>query len=378
MEIYLDNSATTRVSDAAAAKMLSVMTEGYGNPSSLHRRGFLAEQELNAARGIMAEILGVRPDEIFFPSCGSEANNLALLGAARAAAKSGRKIITTAIEHASVLSAAAELEKEGFTVVRVFPGPDGSVSAESIAAEVDGSTTLVSVMQVNSETGAVQDIAAIARAVKRKNPRTLVHTDCVQSFCRLPVQPMKWNIDLLSASAHKIHGPKGTALFWRKKGVRVLPLYYGSAQEGGFHPGTENTPGICGFGTAAQEMWKNRSANWEHFLTLRQRLEQQLARNPEVVFNSPANGVPYILNLSVPGIRSEIMIHFLEQFEIYVSSGSACSRGAKSHVLTAMGLSPERIDSAVRVSLCRYNTIEEMDEFCRRLEQGCRQIHRAK
>lgn len=378
METYLDNSATTRVSDTVAALIHRMMTEEYGNPSSLHRKGFLAEQRMTAAREQIAAVLGVRREEIAFTSCGSEANNLAVLGAVRANRRTGSKVVTTAVEHDSLLAAAAQLEKEGFQVVRVAPRSDGSLDPQEVAAQVDENTVLVSVMHVNSETGAINDLRTIARLAKRNNPKVLVHGDCVQSFGRLPIAPESWKLDLVTMSGHKIHGPKGVAALYHRKGVRVQPLYYGSAQEYGFHPGTENVPGICGFGLAAEEIWAGQKKNMALYTELRQLLLEKCREIPGVCINSPLDGAPYITNLSVPGVRSEVMIHYLEQLGIYVSSGSACSKGARSHVLTAMALPLERVDSAVRVSLCRDNTPEDIEYFCACLAKGAREIARVR
>ncbi|MEA5012696.1 MAG: cysteine desulfurase family protein [Angelakisella sp.] len=377
MEIYLDNSATTRVSPEVAQTVCNMMTEEFGNPSSLHRKGFLAERAVADARQTMASILGVQPAEVVFTSSGSESNSLAVVGAALSARHSGKKIVTTAIEHSSVMACGKHLESLGYQVTYVAPRSDGSVDPQAIAHAVDNQTTLVSVMHVNSETGAINDLEAIAWAVKDKNPKALVHSDCVQSFCKLPVTPKSWNVDMISACAHKIHGPKGVALLYAAKGVRLTPLTFGSAQEKGLHPGTENVPGICGFAEAAAQMWRSRKENTALFRQLSGHLKENICQLEGVCINSPQNGAPYIVNLSAQGIRSEVFIHYLEQFGIYVSSGSACSKGAKSHVLSAMELSPKAIDSALRVSLCRYNTIEEIDEFCARLRQGMQEIARS-
>jgi len=374
LEIYFDNSATTRVSPAAAQRALEVMTQEYGNPSSLHHRGFLAEQALTAARRELAGILGGREDEVFFTSCGSEGNNLAILGGAMAARRRGNRVVTTAIEHESVLAPVRHLSENGFETTLLPPTPDGIVTPEAVEAAVDDKTVLLSVMLVNSETGAVNDIRAIAQAARRKNPKILIHCDCVQGFGRLIVQPGLWDVDIVTVSGHKIHAPKGIGAVWVKKGVRLRPLYYGSGQEGGFHPGTENTPGACAFAAAAREMWERREENMARFRELKAALLEGLEKIPGVCINSPQNAAPYIVNLSVPGVRSEVMIHYLERQGISVSSGSACSKGAKSHVLTAMGLGPKRIDSAIRVSFCRDNTAGEVAEFCRWLAQGAQDL----
>ena len=370
MECYLDNSATTAVTPEVAALAARIMTEQYGNPSSLHRRGFWAERALTEARGQVAVVLRCRPEEIIFTSGGTESNNLALLGAARAARRRGSRIVTTAVEHHSVLAVCRQLESEGFEVAYVSPDAGGVITPESFAAACDEKTVLASCMMVNSETGALHDIPAIAAACRRKNPGILFHADCVQAFGRLEIAPARWGVQLVSVSGHKIHAPKGVGALYVAKGVRLLPPLYGSGQERGLRPGTENLPGICAMGLAAERMNARRVENAAHFTALRQKLITNLSQSPAVCINSPEAAAPYIINLSVEGIRSEIMIHYLEQFEIYVSSGSACAKGERSHVLTAMGLPEDRIDSAIRVSMTDTTAEEEIDEFCRRLLQG--------
>ena len=370
MECYLDNSATTAVTPEVAALAAHIMTEQYGNPSSLHRRGFWAERALTEARGQVAAVLRCRPEEIIFTSGGTESNNLALLGAARAARRRGNRIVTTAVEHHSVLAVCRQLESEGFEVAYVSPDAGGVITPESFAAACDEKTVLASCMMVNSETGALHDIPAIAAACRRKNPGILFHADCVQAFGRLEIAPARWGVQLVSVSGHKIHAPKGVGALYVAKGVRLLPPLYGSGQERGLRPGTENLPGICAMGLAAERMNARRAENAAHFTALRQKLITNLSQSPAVCINSPEAAAPYIINLSVEGIRSEIMIHYLEQFEIYVSSGSACAKGERSHVLTAMGLPEDRIDSALRVSMTDTTAEEEIDEFCRRLLQG--------
>lgn len=370
MECYLDNSATTAVTPEVAALAARIMTEQYGNPSSLHRRGFWAERALTEARGQVAAVLRCRPEEIVFTSGGTESNNLALLGAARAARRRGNRIVTTAVEHHSVLAVCRQLESEGFEVTYVSPDASGVITPESFAAACDEKTVLASCMMVNSETGALHDIPAIAAACRRKNPGILFHADCVQAFGRLEIAPARWGVQLVSVSGHKIHAPKGVGALYVAKGVRLLPPLYGSGQERGLRPGTENLPGICAMGLAAERMNARRAENAAHFTALRQKLITNLSQSPAVCINSPQAAAPYIINLSVEGIRSEIMIHYLEQFEIYVSSGSACAKGERSHVLTAMGLPEDRIDSALRVSMTDTTAEGEIDEFCRRLLQG--------
>lgn len=374
MEYYLDNSATTAVSRPVAELVLQMMTEDYGNPSSLHRKGFTAERAMAEARERIAGVLHCSREEVIFTSGGTESNNIALLGAAHAQKRRGRRIVTTAIEHHSVLAAAEALQREGFEVVFVAPEANGVISPEAFAAACDENTILASCMMVNSETGAINDIKAIAAAAHRKNPALIFHTDCVQAFCKLPIQPAKLGVQLISMSGHKIHAPKGTGALYVAKGIRLCAPLFGSAQEKGLRPGTENVPGIAGLGLAAELMNSKQTENYAHFQELRAHLITKLQQIGDVCINSAPDAAPYIVNLSVAGIRSEVMIHYLEQFGIYVSSGSACAKGARSHVLTAMGLSADRIDSAVRVSMTDTTTEAELDEFCRRVEQGTREI----
>lgn len=374
MECYLDNSATTAVSRPVAELVFKMMTENYGNPSSLHRRGFEAERAMTAAREQIAAVLRCTREEIIFTSGGTESNNVALLGAARAMKRRGNRVVTTAIEHHSVLAAVTALQKEGFEAVYIAPETDGTISPEKFAAACDENTVLASCMMVNSETGAQNDIGAIAAAAHRKNPALIFHTDCVQAFCKLEIRPEKLGVQLVSMSGHKIHAPKGTGALYLSKGTRLVAPLFGSDQERGLRPGTENVPGICGMGLAASEMYSHRAENLARWQVLRAQLVDALAGDENFCINSPDSAVPYIVNLSVKGIRSEIMIHYLEQFGVYVSSGSACAKGARSHVLTAMGLDNDRIDSAVRVSMTDTTTAEEIAEFCGRVRQATREV----
>ena len=368
-EIYLDNSATTRVCEAAADKALYMMTECYGNPSSLHSKGFAAEKEMTAARAVIAERLSAQPGEIYFTSGGTESDNIAILGAAYAKKRAGNRIVTTAVEHPAVLNTMAQLEKEGFEVVYVQPEADGSIPAEKFAAVIDAKTILVSVMAVNNETGAVLPLKEIAGIIKRKKAPALFHTDAVQAFCKLPVSPKKLGLDLVSVSGHKVHAPKGVGALYVKSGVRILPHSFGGGQEKNLRPGTEGVPQICAFGAAVKAMPTEREAETA-VREVRDHLLMRLQELPEVTLNSPENAMPYIVNLSAGRVRAETMLHFLAEKGIYVSSGSACGRAKPSHVLAAMGLSQQRIDTSLRVSLCAENTKEEIDAFADALKEG--------
>ncbi len=359
---YLDNSATTRVCRAAADKAYTVMTEVYGNPSSLHSMGFRAEQEMTAARAAVGKLIGAPPERLFFTSGGTEANNLAILGWAEAHPHGGRHIVTTAVEHSSVSAACDKLEKQGYIVTRLIPAADGTITAEQIVEACRPDTGFVAVMLVNNETGAHFPLEAAVAGIRRRSPQAHIHCDAVQAAGKIPVQAQRWGVDSLTASAHKIHGPKGCGVLYLRKEARVLPRNLGGKQEGGLRCGTEAVPLIAAFGAAAECVppFPQQLARYD---ALRQRLVDGLREREGVVFHLPAGGVPYIIHLSVIGLRSETVLHFLAQREVYVSSGSACSKGAKSPVLTAMGLPDAEIDSALRVSLSQENTEEDIDRF---------------
>ncbi len=360
---YLDNSATTAVDSRVADVIYQTMTECYGNPSSLHALGLQAEQAVQKAAKQIASCISAKPGEIFFTSGGTEANNLAVFGAAYAKRRTAKRIVTTAIEHSSVLESCQELEKEGFEVVFVKPQPDGNLPVQAILQEVDENTALVTAMLVNNETGAVLDIAALAKEVHRKFPDTLVHCDVVQAFGKLPVSVRALGVDLLTASGHKIHAPKGIGFLYKSAKARILPRTFGGEQQKRLRPGTECVPLIAGLGLAAELACTGIGEQEDRIRELNNLLREKASEIPEVVVNSPADACPYVLNLSAIGLRSEIVLHFLEQNQVYVSSGSACARGAKSHVLEAMGLSRRRVDSAVRVSFSKYSTKEDVQAF---------------
>lgn len=377
-EVYLDNSATTATDPEVARLALDMMCQNYGNPSSLHRKGFEAQLAVDKARQQVAAVLSTDPRRVVFTANGTEANNLAICGTAQALRRQKGRMVVSAAEHASVLKAMDWCESEGWEVVRIAPLSDGTPDVAAFAAAVDEHTALVSCMAVNSETGARTDLKALSRAVKARNPKTLVHCDAVQAFCRVKLNPKLLGIDLLSASGHKINAPKGVGLLYMAPGVRLVPLIHGSGQEGGLHPGTEHVPQIAAFGLAAQKMERSREKLWEHYTAMRRQIITNLEQMEGVCINSPQNGVPYILNLSAPGYRSETLIHYLERLGIYVSSGSACSKGAKSHVLTAMGLDDRRIDSALRVSMGQYTTAEHIDAFVAGLKKAMADVANTK
>ena len=376
-EIYLDNSATTRVCEKSAEKVLELMTQCYGNPSSLHKKGLEAQREVAHARQAVAVSLGAQPREIIFTSGGTEANNLAVLGGAAAGRRRGKRIVTTAIEHPSVLEPMRQLEKEGFEVVFLTPDADGRVPEEAVLKAVTGDTILISVMAVNNELGSIQPIEVLKKAVKRAGAPALVHVDVVQAYGKLPLRPEKLGIDLLTVSGHKIHGPKGVGALYVSKNARILPRTFGGGQERELRPGTEAAPLIAGLGAAAEELpdWRQAYSRMEK---LRDYTLQKLSGLEGVEVNSPVEGLPYLLNFSALGIRSETMLHFLAQRGIYVSSGSACAKGKQSHVLKAAGLPDSRISSAIRVSFSRENTERDADALAEGVREGLACLARAR
>lgn len=365
-EVYLDNSATTRVYPEVAAEMQQVMEKKYGNASSLHRRGSEAERILHTSRRTIAEILGVESEEIIFTSGGTEANNLAVLGIARRNARRGDHLITTVIEHASVLGPFKILEQEGFTVSYLLPDKQGVVDPRKVAAALTPRTTLVSVMHVNNEIGSVQPLSQISAAIKNQNPKVLFHVDAVQSFCKLPLNPAEQGIDALSLSAHKIHGPKGCGALYLRQNVLLQPLFFGGEHEKGVRPGTENTHGIAGMALAARLSAQNRKKKACHLQNLKEKLISAIqTAHPQATLNGPRKeeGAPHIFNLSFPGLKGEIILHALEQKHVYVSTGAACHAHSKSpsHVLQALQLKQDVLTGALRFSLSYLNNAAEID-----------------
>lgn len=371
---YLDNSATTKVSENAAKKALELMTVNFGNPSSLHSFGFEAEKELTLARETIAELIGAKENEIYFTSGGTEANNLALMGSAEAKKRSGKKIVTTAIEHSSVIDTAKHLESLGFEVEFVYPKDKNGFDIADFEKAIDENTILVSVMLVNNETGLMPPVSKIPAIIKRKGSPALFHIDAVQGLGKENVNVSSLKCDLLSISAHKIHGPKGVGALYIKKGVRVLPRTFGGKQENSLRPGTEALPLIGAFSVSASEADVFR--NYEKISELNLYLKQKLWELSDIIINSPEDASPYILNFSALGIRSETMLHHLSSQGVYVSSGSACSKGGKSHVLEALKLDGDIADSAVRVSFSKESTKEDVDALLEALTLGLNTLQR--
>ena len=369
-EIYLDNSATTKVYTEAAEAAFKVMTEIYGNPSSLHMKGVEAEKVLEEARKEVANALGGNPDGLYFTSGGTEANNLAVIGGALAKKRKGNKIVVSAYEHDSVIKSAKQLETMGFSVTLLAPDENGIITPLSVFEAVDEKTVLVSVMLVNNEICAINPIKEICAAAKRKNPEVVFHTDAVQGFCKVPFKAEKAGVDLVTVTAHKIGGPKGIGALWIKKGTRVIPNHFGGEQEKQLRPGTQAMPLIAAFGKAVSIETASSSERKEHMKELEKYLKESIKDIDGIVLNSKEGAIPNIVNISAVGIRSEIMLHFLENRGIYVSSGSACALGAKSHVLAAMGYESARIDSAIRISFGRETEKEDIDELVAALKDA--------
>lgn len=374
MEVYLDNSATTKPYEEVIDLMVENMISNYGNPSSLHSLGMFSEQSVKKARTQVARLLGVGEREIFFTSGGTEANNTAILGAAYARKKSGKKIITSAIEHPSVLEPLKRLEQEGFEVVKLGVDENGLVSIEELEKELTEDTVLISIMAVNNEIGTIQPIEKIAELKEKFNKKygkkLIFHSDFVQALSKVQISTK--DIDIITVSAHKIHGPKGVGAIYIRQGLSITPFLLGGGQEGGFRSGTENVPAIVGFGKAAETAANNMKARLDKILALRDRLFDGIVKNIEDIH---INGIepktegfdeyalPSILNVSFLKTRAEVLLHSLEKHEIYVSTGSACSshKKQKSHVLLAIGSSDKEIESAIRFSFSDFNSEEEID-----------------
>ncbi len=365
--IYLDNSATTRVSGGVRDAMAATLGEAFGNPSSLHRMGSEAEIMLRGAAKAAAALLRASEKEILFTSGGTESNNEALIGAAMAQKRRGGHVIISSVEHPSVSAVGDYLETQGFSVTRLPVDREGLVRPEDLAAALRPETVLVSVMLVNNEVGSRQPVEELAAAVKAYREDILFHTDAVQGYGKTPLIPKKCGVDLLTASGHKIHGPKGVGILYVREGVRILPLLHGGEQQRGLRSGTENMPGIVGFGQAAKEVLAGFEEETGRLYRMKEELQRGLAELPGVTVNGPKErkkSAPHIVSATFEGVRSEVLLHALEDKEIYASAGSACSshKRTPSATLTAVGLSPEQAGSTLRFSFGRFNRPEEVGE----------------
>ena len=362
--IYFDNAATTRAADEVAERVRYMLLENFGNPSAQSMMGVRAENELNDARKIMAKSINALPEEIYFTSGGTEDDNWAIFGTAEGYKRSGKHMITTSIEHPAVSEPMERLRQKGWEVTVLDVDKNGYIDLDVLRDSIREDTVLVSIILVNNEVGTIQDASAVGKLIKEKNPKTLFHADAVQAFGKYPIDVRKMNIDMLSMSGHKIHGPKGVGFFYMKKGLKVRPIIYGGGQERGQRSATENTPGIAGLAKAVELAMENMDASHEKVMEVKRTLAEGILRDiPKTHINGPSieEASPYVLNVSFNGLRSEVLLHALEEKEVYVSAGSACSSKKKggSHVLRSLGLSEERIEGAIRFSFCRYNTVDE-------------------
>jgi cysteine desulfurase len=370
MEIYLDNSATTRVLPEVAELMTKVMCEDYGNPSSMHHKGVEAEKYIKQAKEIFSKILKCEEKNIYFTSGGTECDNLAIIGAAQSMKRRGMHLVTTKIEHPAVLNTMKYLEGEGFEVTYLPVDEMGVVSLEDVKKAVRKDTILISVMHTNNEIGSVQPIAEIGKIVKEINPEIIFHVDAVQGFGKAVIQPKKMNIDLLSVSSHKIHGPKGMGMLYVSDKIRLKPITYGGGQQGGLRNGTENVPGITGMALAAKMIYENFDEDMERLYALKERLIKGALALGDVSVNGVKEDLsniretaPHIVSLSFAGTRAEVLLHSLEDKEIYVSAGSACSthKPEPSATLKAIGLDKSLLDCTLRFSMSGHTTEEEID-----------------
>ncbi len=364
-EVYLDNSATTKCLPEVAALMTHVMCEDYGNPSSMHKKGVGAEQYVRFSKEIIAKSLKVQEKEILFTSGGTESDNIALIGSAYANCRAGRHIITTRIEHPAVLQTCAYLEEQGFEVTYLPVDANGVIRLSDLERAMTRGTILVSIMHVNNEIGSIQPVAEAGALIKRLNPNTLFHVDAIQSYGKCRIYPKRMNIDLLSVSAHKIHGPKGVGFLYINEKAKVRPIMFGGGQQKGMRSGTENVPGIAGMAKAVELIYNDFEPKIHYLYQLRERFIQGVTKIDGIKINGcqGTEGAPHIVSVSIQGVRSEVMLHALEDKGIYVSAGSACSsnKPAISATLKAIGVEKQFLDSTIRFSFSMFTTEEEID-----------------
>ena len=362
MEHYLDNAATTKVCNEAAQAALDAMTSIYGNPGSTHTLGRAARALMDSSRKKVSCALGCSPSELVFTSCGSESDNWAIISGAESMRRKGMHIISSETEHDAVRKSLDELESRGFEVTRLKPDTTGAVSVEALRNALRPDTVLVSLMTVNNETGSVTDIAAAAEVIREAGSIALLHTDAVQAFMKVPFKASTLGADMISISGHKIHAPKGIGALYIRKGLRIKPYITGGGQEEGRRAGTEPVPQVAAFAAACEAAAKDAAAVLRMTSFRSEIIERLSASVPGLSING--GGAPHILSISVPGMRSEVLMNFLEARQIYVSKSSACKRGGRSHVLEAMGIDPKRIDGAIRIGLSRYTTEDDIFALC--------------
>ena len=365
MEVYFDNSATTRCYDSVKDIVVKTMTEDFGNPSAMHLKGVEAEKYVKEATKTIAGILKVQEKEILFTSGGTESDNLALIGGALANKRNGNHIIITSVEHAAVSQPALYLQEQGFEITYLPVDAYGVISLDDLKAAIRPDTILFSLMQVNNEIGAVEPIAEAGALIKQCNPQTLFHVDAIQSYGKMRIYPAKMHVDLLSVSGHKIHGPKGSGFLYIKDKTKIHPLLNGGGQQRGMRSGTENVPAIAGLGVAAERIYTGFEEKIDRMYTLREHFIEEVTKIPGVHVNghTDRSNAPHIVSVSTEGVRAEVLLHALEDKEIYVSAGSACSsnKPSVSHTLKSIGLKPEFLDATIRFSFCVETTEEEID-----------------
>lgn len=364
MEVYLDNSATTRCFDEVGQYVQKIMCEDYGNPSSMHHKGVEAEKYLRCARETIARLLKVNEKEILFTSGGTESDNIALIGTAMANHRRGRHLITTQIEHPAILQTMQYLEEQGFEVTYLKVDGQGRIDLQELEGAIREDTILLSIMHTNNEIGTVEPIAEAGALIKRCNPQTYFHVDAVQGFGKFPIYPSRMHVDMLSVSGHKIHGPKGVGFLYIKDGTKIHPIIYGGGQQKGMRSGTENVPGIAGLAMASEMIYRDLEQDRMQMYRLREELIEGALKIEDVKVNGCREGefAPHIVSLSVAGVRSEVMLHALEDRGIYISAGSACAsnRPHTSATLKAIGVEKGLLDSTLRFSLSVFTTEEEI------------------
>lgn len=380
MLAYLDNSATTRCSERAKDLMVQILMQDFGNPSSLHGMGVTAEEYIKEAKSNIAKTLKAEEKEILFTSGGTESNNMALIGTALANRRAGNHIITTEIEHASIAAPLEFLKEQGFRITKLSVDKNGHISLEELRDAVGEDTILVSVMMVNNEIGAVEPVAEAAKIIKEKNPNTIFHVDAIQAYGKYRIYPKKLGIDLLSVSGHKIHAPKGTGFLYIRDKVKIKPIIYGGGQQKGMRSGTENVPGVAALGEAAAEIYENFEEKIERMYALKEHFVEEVTKMEGVTVNgcTGRDSAPQIVSVSVDGVRSEVMLHTLEEKQIYVSAGSACSsnKPSVSSTLKSIGLPKELLDSTIRFSFCVNTTMEEIDYAIAAMQEAVPRLRR--
>lgn len=377
MEAYLDNSATTAPCAEAVEAVGKALTECWGNPSSLHRAGNKAKELLDLSRESIAARLSCSPEEIYFTSGGTESNNLAVIGAAYQMKRFGKRIVSTSIEHPSIDETLSKLEEEGFEVIRLGVGEDGKISERELFSAVNQNTILITMMLVNNEIGSIMPVASAKKAAAAAHSPAHIHCDAVQAFGKMPIKPAALGVDLMTVSSHKIHGPKGVGALYIRKGVKIKPRTFGGSQELKLRPGTEAMPAIAGFGAAARALPDPRR-ELEHVTMLRDYMLSRFSEIGGIAVNSPKDALPFVTNISVLGVKSEPMLNFLSERGIFVSSGSACSKGKKSHVLTRMNLDAARLEGPLRISFSRFTTLDEIDALVNGIAEGQKMIRHTK